>query len=132
MPRKTHPHRPLPAILGKGHAHPDRRRIRRHKEKFQEMSNAVRDQLTNASGFMVYRTAYKMVDSMQNEEPGVQVAAAAILFLAICDSLKVCMRDTLESADRMTLDQYANGEWTPTNVRAALRDYIDNELGRHL
>jgi hypothetical protein len=135
MPRRTHPRRPSPGaygLLGKSHAHPDKRRIQRHKEKFDAMANTVRDQLTNSEGLEVYRTAYRMVDAMQDAAPGTQVAAAAVLFLAICDTLKVCMKDTLESVDRMTLDEYVNGAWTPTNIRSALRDYITNELGRHL
>ena len=130
MPRRTHPRRPPPAILGKGHAHIDRRRNPKRKERYEV--NVIRDQLTNATGLEVYQAAYQMVDSMQQREPGVQVAAAAMLFLAMCDSAKVCMKDTLESVDRMTTDTFSNGTWVQTNIRAALKDYIDSELMRKL
>lgn len=82
------------------------------------------DQLNTAGEAQVSRVAFGVVDRIQDEKPGLQVQAMAVLFLLLCDMYGLDVRRVLERADRVIHD--ADRKYRPEI--GAIRDYIKGEL----
>lgn len=85
----------------------------------------VIDQLNCASHEDVQRLAFRILDGIQNEAGGKQVAASGLLFLLICQRFKADPRDALDKAQKILLDALSVGRGE--QVRA-IKQYLKEEL----
>ena len=86
--------------------------------------SSVIDQLNHARVAEVVPMTYRIVDAIQGQRAGVQIAATALLFAEICRHLGIWPTTALLSVDRMT--GHALQQEAPT-IRA-LQAYIAGEL----
>lgn len=68
--------------------------------------------------------AFRVIDAVQSERPAAQVASVASLFLLLCEHYGLCIRETLELADRLLRDADKQDRDTTRAVKA----YIEKEL----
>jgi len=83
------------------------------------------DQLNFCSTQEAQRVAFKIINVLQNEPEGKQVAGAALLFLLLCERFKQSPRDVLNKSARMLYDAFSEG--TGEHARA-MQTYLLKEL----
>lgn len=82
------------------------------------------DQLPFVEPRTTVQAAYGALSALQGECPGVQVAAAAVLFWTLMDELKLDVSQLLNQASRIAADDDNHYR----REVAALRAYIQGEL----
>lgn len=84
------------------------------------------DKLTNAPVQRTASCAFHMVDVMQDhyQDPGVQVNAAAALFLLLCERFQVSAQDAFTAAKNLM--NHADG--SRRDEFEAIRLYLKNEV----
>jgi hypothetical protein len=82
------------------------------------------DQVTNHDVKVVAKTAFKLIDKLQEQRRDTQLAGSALFFWAICKGLKVRPNELLEAIERCALD--ADRKQEP--AVGALILYVQNEL----
>lgn len=85
-----------------------------------------KDKLHMVNAWSAVRTAYAAVNATQNEPAPEQVAAHAILFLALCRVLNIDPSQLIESAERMT----ATARMHYSLELRALEQYIAEEINK--
>ena len=83
------------------------------------------DQLNFASHEDVQRLAFNILDRIQNEPGGQQLAASGLFFLLICERFKVSPREVLYKSSSVLLDALSNGTGEQTR---AMQMYLREEF----
>lgn len=88
------------------------------------MANTL-DQINFADHEEVQRCAFSIIDRLQGYSQGVQVSAAALLFLMLCHRFNASPTDVLSKSNAMLLDclSYGRGEQA-----RAIKTYLAKEL----
>ena len=87
------------------------------------MANHI-DYLTNHDVKAVGKTAFKLLDKLQEQPRDLQLAGATLFFWAICEGLQVRPNVLLETIERCALD--ADRKQVPSVGGLVL--YVQNEL----
>jgi len=82
------------------------------------------DQVTNHDVKVVAKTAFKLLDKLQEQRRDTQLAGSALFFWAVCEGLNVRPNELLEAIDRCARD--ADRKQEP--AVGALLMYVKNEL----
>ena len=82
------------------------------------------DYLTNHDVKDVGKTAFKLLDKLQEQPRNLQLAGATLMFWAICNGLDVQPNRLLEAIERTALD----GDRKQVPSVGALVLYVQNEL----
>lgn len=82
------------------------------------------DQLPFVEPRTTVQAAYGVLSALQGERPGVQVAAAAVLFYVLADELKLDLSQLINQASRIASD---DDTYFRREVKA-LRAYVQGEL----
>ena len=88
------------------------------------MTNIV-DQMNSTTVAKAQRVAFKLLDRIQEEQPGDQVVGSAMFFLAMCDRFGTDPRDVLSKASRVWYDSFSVGKGEQAR---AIREYLKEEL----
>lgn len=83
------------------------------------------DQLNMITSEKAQQVAFQVVNSLQSEKPGHQVAAVAITFLLMCERYSVDPRDILDKTKRITYDALSEGRG---EYIRAIKHYVQEEL----
>ena len=84
------------------------------------------DGLTNAAPSAVAQAAMQVIDQLQNHRSHVQAAAAAAVFLVLCDHFRVSPQDVMTATKNLLFDDREGKR----PEFAALRDYVRYEIRR--
>lgn len=82
------------------------------------------DDLNNLNPDRVARTAFLVLDSVQQQPPSVRIGAVAAAFLTICDGLKLQPLDVLRPMDNLLSDPLAGRKPQFT----AMATYVSKEF----
>ena len=85
----------------------------------------MRDQLNMLTSAQAQQVAFKVINAVQSEPPGHQVAAVAITFLMMCERYKADPRDVLDKVSRIAYDAFSEGRG---EYIRAIQNYIREEL----
>lgn len=88
------------------------------------MANAI-DQLNMVTAEQAQRTAFRILDQLQDMQPGHQVAALSLMFLLVCERHHQSPRDVLHKGSKILLDAFTEGRG---EYIRALRNYLKEEL----
>lgn len=80
--------------------------------------------LTNAAPQRVARLSFLVLNEIQEGKPHEQVVAAAVVFLTICEALKVPPQDVFVATKNLLNDEREGGR----EQFRALQAYVDGEL----
>ena len=83
------------------------------------------DQLNGITSQRAQQVAFKVVDALQQEPPGHQVAAASLVFLMMCKRFNARPSDVLNKTEMILRDTLREGRGE--YVRA-IQNYIREEL----
>lgn len=84
----------------------------------------TRDEMNAVPRGDVARAAFNGISYIEREHPHVQIHAAAVLMLALCERLGVDPRDTLERSERILASRHQLADTRGNEHLAALSDYI--------
>lgn len=88
------------------------------------MANAT-DQLNMVNSEQAQRTAFVVLDILQDRPAGEQIAALSLMFLLLCERHHQNPRDVLDKGSKILLDAFTHGRG---EYIRALRDYLKEEL----
>lgn len=83
------------------------------------------DQLNHVNLEETCQVSFKVIDALQDDKPGVQVAASAILFLLMCRKNSLDPRKALEVAGNVIADGLIQNNMHLN----ALRHYLKEDIG---
>lgn len=82
-------------------------------------------QIVSSDNEKVAQAAFSLIDRLQHEKPGVQVAAITVLFTLMCEVFKLHPIRLTEYISRMVWDR-AGSRYLPTF--AAMKQYIEEDV----
>lgn len=88
------------------------------------MANAI-DQLNMVTAEQAQRTAFRVLDQLQDIPAGEQIAAMSLMFLLLCQRHQQNPRDVLDKGSKILLDAFTEGRG---EYIRALRNYLKEEL----
>ena len=83
------------------------------------------DQLNMIKSEKAQQVAFKVIDALQSEQHGHQVAAVAMVFLMMCKRYNVRPIDVLDKTGRITYDAFSEGRG---EYARAIKNYMQEEL----
>ena len=83
------------------------------------------DQLNMITSQKAQQDAFKVINALQSEPAGHQIAAIAVTFLMVCQRYKVDPRAVLDKASRIAYDAFSEGRG---EYIRAIQNYIREEL----
>ena len=90
------------------------------------MANAL-DQLSFVGTNEAALITFKIVNAIQQEKPGRQLAGVANLFLLMCHKFKIDPRDVLDKSSRRLYDSFCDESGRGEHIRA-MKAYVEGEL----
>jgi hypothetical protein len=85
----------------------------------------ITDQINSTTVAKGQMVAFKMLDTLQSEQPGDQVVGAAMMFLMLCERFKQDPREVLRKSSHVLYDSLLVGRGDHTR---AIKNYLNMEL----